>query len=94
LTQSAAAGNSNFYLYTNFSPLENSVSAGRVEYNSNVQTTASRVSLSRYTRDGVDIAMFLTGVSKVNVLYIQTQSSSDNFIKYNIIAEPSMTGFV
>jgi hypothetical protein len=85
LTQSANSGNSNFYLYnsinTSFSP---PVGSGNVEYNSPDQALATIVYISHITRDNIDIEIFFQNVSTLNLLYLQDQNDSNNYIKYDI----------
>ena len=91
ITQSANSGNSNFYLYTSigtsFAP---PITAGNVEYNNANQSLATFVYISHLTRDNIDIDIFLQNISTLNILYIQDQNSSLNFIRYDITGTPTI----
>ena len=85
LTQSANSGNSNFYLYTSintsFAP---PITAGNVEYNNANQSLATIVYISHLTRDNIDIEIFFQNISTLNILYLQDQNDSTNYIRYDI----------
>ena len=85
LTQSANSGNSNFYLYTSINTSNAPpVASGNVEYNHPDQSLATIVYISHITRDNIDIEIFFQNVSTLNLLYLQDQNNSNNYIKYDI----------
>jgi hypothetical protein len=91
ITQSANSGNSNFYLYTSintsFAP---PITAGNVEYNNADQSLATFVYISHLTRDNIDIEVFFQNVSTLNILYLQDQNVSTNYIRYDITGSPTI----
>ena len=91
LTQSANSGNSNFYLYTSINTsYAPPITAGNVEYNNANQSLATIVYISHLTRDNIDVDIFLQNISTLNILYIQDQNDSQNFIRYDITGTPTM----
>ena len=91
LTQSANSGNSNFYLYTSINTsYAPPITAGNVEYNNANQSLATIVYISHLTRDNIDVDIFLQNISTLNILYIQDQHDSQNFIRYDITGTPTM----
>ena len=86
ITQSANSGNSNFYLYHNNSNGGRAppIAAGDIEYNTITQAAATFVYISHLTRDNIDVEIFFQNVSTLNILYIQDQDNSANFIRYDI----------
>lgn len=91
LTQSANSGNSNFYLYDSSTSGSTTPTAGLITYNNAVQADATTIYISHLTRDGIDIEVFFKQVSTTTDVYIQDQSTSENYIQYNIIATPTIT---
>ena len=91
LQQSAVSGNSNFYLYNNHSgstiPPPNS---GFIGYNNSTQADASIIYINHTTRDSIDIEIFYSQITQLNDVYIQDQNNSNNFIRYNITAIPTI----
>ena len=87
LTQSAQPGQSNYYLYNNITNITAPI-GGQVTYNNSAQGFAAFVYISHLTREGVDIDVFLASVNVLNDLYIQDETDSTNFIKYNITGPP------
>jgi hypothetical protein len=78
-------GSSNIYLY-NSSTNTNliTINSGQIRYNNSVQQNANQICISHITRDSIDIDAFLSLVNKGTVIYIQDQSTSLNYIKYNV----------
>ena len=91
ISQSANSGNSNFYLYTSINTSNAPpITSGHVEYNNANQSLATIVYLSHLTRDNIDIEIFLQNISTLNILYIQDQNDSTNFIRYDITGTPTI----
>lgn len=91
LTSSSNAGNSNFYLYNNINGISSPPPAnGDVGYNATTLATTSIVYISHRTRDGIDIDVYLALINTLNDLYLQDQSDSTNFAKFNIISAPTL----
>jgi len=85
LTQSANSGNSNFYLYTSINTSNAPpIASGNVEYDNVNQSLATFVYISHLTRDNIDIEIFFQNVSTLNILYLQDQNDSNNYIRYDI----------
>lgn len=85
ITQSANSGNSNFYLYNSINTSNAPpVASGNVEYNNANQSLATIVYISHLTRDNIDIEIFFQNVSTLNILYLQDQNDSTNYIRYDI----------
>ena len=82
LKQSAAAGNSNYYVFktggTGTSPASGYITWGNYQY------LATKVYLSKTTTDGFDITPFVKDLSQLNDLYLQKKSSAGTYIRYNI----------
>jgi hypothetical protein len=92
LTQSANSGNSNFYLYHNVNNIIYPAPAsGSVVYNHLDQESATVVYISHLTRDNIDIEIFFQNVSTLNILYLQDQDNSANFIRYDITGNATIT---
>ena len=88
ITQSANSGNSNFYLYTSINTSNAPpITAGNVEYNNVNQSLATFVYISHLTRDNIDIEIFFQNVSTLNILYLQDQNDSTNYIRYDITGD-------
>ena len=91
LEASAQNGNANFYLYNNVNGLSvPPPSNGQVTYNATTLAATTLVYISHLTRDGVDIDVYLTLITTLDDLYIQDQSNSVNFAKYNITGSPTL----
>ena len=91
LTQSAASGNSNFYLYRSIDGVTTPPPfSGEIIYDNSSQSLATIVYISHLTRDNIDIEVFFKQVNQLSDLYIQDQTSSINFIKYNITGTPTL----
>lgn len=85
LQASGSSGNSNIYLYNNHSGvLTPPPTSGDIGYNNTVQDSATIVYISHLTRDGIDVEVFYQSINSLYDLYIQDQSTSVNFIRYNI----------
>lgn len=87
----SSSGSSNIYLYnsstdTNLITINN----GQIRYNNSVQPSATQICISHLTRDGIDIDPFLELVAINNIIYIQDQSTSANYIKYKVVGPPSV----
>jgi hypothetical protein len=87
-----AGGSSNIYLYnssTNTNLL--TITSGQIRYNNAVQANANQICISHLTRDNIDIDAFLELVAVSNIIYIQDQNTSLNYIKYKVTAPPSIS---
>ena len=88
---SANSGNSNFYLYKSHANTPTPPpTAGLVYYNNTVQKDATVVYINHKTDDNIDIEVFFSNLSTLNEVYIQQKTLSENFIKYNITATPTI----
>jgi len=88
----SGSGSSNIYLYnssTNTDLLN--ITSGQIRYNNSVQPNANQICISHLTRNSIDIDPFLELVAVNNIIYIQDQSTSVNYIKYKVIAPPSVS---
>ena len=89
LAASAQNGNANFYLYNNINGLSAPPPAnGKVSYNAATLATTTFVYISHLTRDSVDIDIYFALINTLDDLYIQDQSNSVNFAKFNITGAP------
>lgn len=82
----SSSGSSNIYLYnssTNTNLL--TITSGQIRYNNSVQPTANQICISHLTRDNVDIDAFLELIAINNIIYIQDQNTSLNYIKYKVL---------
>jgi len=61
------------------------ITSGQIRYNNSVQPTANQISISHLTRNGIDIDPFLELIAVNNIIYIQDQSTSLNYIKYKVV---------
>jgi hypothetical protein len=87
----SSSGSSNIYLYnssTNTDLL--TITSGQIRYNNSVQPTANQICISHLTRDNVDIDAFLELIAVNNIIYIQDQSTSLNYIKYKVLVVQSV----
>jgi hypothetical protein len=90
-TTSGSGGNSsNIYLYDNNLTTTPVPSTGTIRFNNVAQASATIIYVSSVTRDSIDIDEFLTLISDLNIVYIQDQSSSLNFIKFSVTAAPTI----
>ena len=90
-TSSGSGGNSsNIYLYDNDLTTTPVPSSGTIRFNNAIQASATIIYVSSVTRDSIDIDEFLTLISDLNIVYIQDQNSSVNFIKYTVTADPTI----
>jgi hypothetical protein len=88
---SANSGNSNFYLYKSHANTPTPPpTAGLVYYNNTIQKNATIIYISHKTDDNTDIEVFFSNLSTLNEVYIQQKTLSENFIKYNITATPTI----
>ena len=91
LQYSANSGNSNFYLYKSHTNTPTPPpTAGLVYYNNATQKNATIIYISHKTDDNIDIEVFFSNLSILNDVYIQQKTLSENFIKYNITATPTI----
>ena len=91
LEASAQNGNANFYLYNNINGLSIPQPAnGDVSYDATTLALTTTVYISHLTRDGVDIDVYLALITTLDDLYIQDQTNSANFAKFNITAPPTL----
>ena len=91
LQYSANSGNSNFYLYKSHTNTPTPPpTAGLVYYNNAVQKDATIIYISHKTDDNIDVEVFFNNLSTLNDVYIQQKTLSENFIKYNITATPTI----
>ena len=90
LTQSANSGNSNFYLFDSSTTQDTTPPLGDITYNNAVQASATIIYISHVTRDGIDIEVFFKQLSTLTDVYIQDQSTSVNYIQYNITGTPTI----
>ena len=89
LAASAQNGNANFYLYNNVNGLSVPPPAsGTVSYNASTLAATTLVYISHLTRDNVDIDIYFALINTLDDLYIQDQSNSVNFAKFNITGAP------
>ena len=91
LQYSANSGNSNFYLYKSHTntpapPPDD----GFVYYNNANQSLVTLIYISHLTDDVIDIEVFYSNISSLNEVYLQDKSLSDNYIRYNITATPTI----
>ena len=92
LESSANAGNSNFYLYDNTNSISDITPVnGEVIINSNTNTTATIVYISHISRDNIDVEVYWQFINQLTDLYIQDQSLSTNYVRYNISGTPTIT---
>jgi len=85
LQQSGSNASSNIYLYNNHSGvLTPPPTNGDIAYNNSTQDSATIVYISHLTRDSIDVEVFYQSINSLYDLYIQDQSTSVNFIRYNI----------
>jgi len=87
----SSSGSSNIYLYnssTNTNLL--TINAGQIRYNNSVQPSANQICISHLTRDNVDIDAFLELIAINNIIYIQDQNASLNYIKYKVLVVQSV----
>lgn len=91
LSQSASSGNSNFYLYKSHTNTPTPPpTGGFVYYNNAIQKNATIIYISHLTDDNIDIEIFFQNLSTLNEVYIQQKTVSENYIKYNITANPTV----
>ena len=83
-TSSGNNENSNIYLYKNNTTTSPPPSNGQIRYNDSVQQLATILYISHRTRDTIDIDPFLSQITTLNLIYIQDQEVSLNYIKYNV----------
>jgi len=83
VTTPSGGGSSNIYLYNNSTDLLPPPNNGQIRYNAS-QTSATELYVSHRTRDTIDIDAFLEQISTVDIIYIQDQENSLNYIKYNV----------
>jgi hypothetical protein len=87
----SSSGSSNIYLYnssTNTDLLN--INSGQIRYNNSVQPIANQICISHLTRDNVDIDAFLELIAINNIIYIQDQNTSLNYIKYKVVLVQSV----
>lgn len=80
-----AGGQSNLYLYrssTNPTP----TILGRIQWNTLPQNTATTLYINHLTDDNIDIDPFLSQIRPDDILYIQDQSVSTNWVKYTVLS--------
>ena len=91
LEASAQNGNANFYLYNNINGVSSPPpSSGDVSYNATTLSATTIVYINHITRDFVDIGVYFGLITTLDDLYIQDQSNSLNFAKFNIISAPTI----
>ena len=79
------SGQSNLYLYrSSTNPIPTIL--GRIQWNTLPQNTATTIYINHLTDDGIDIDPFLSQIRPDDILYIQDQTLSTNWIKYNVIS--------
>jgi hypothetical protein len=91
LTQSANSGTSNFYLFDSsqgagLPPIAN----GTVKYNNANQSLATVIYISHVTRDSVDIEIFFQQITTISQIYLQDQTNSSNYIRYDVSSNPTI----
>ena len=92
LESSANAGNSNFYLYNNTNSMSDITPInGEVIIDSTTNTSATFVYISHVTRDNIDVEVYWQFINQLTDLYIQDQSLSANYVRYNITGTPTIT---
>ena len=92
LESSANAGNSNFYLYDNTNSISDITPiTGEVIIDSTSNTTATFVYISHITRDNIDVEVYWQFINQLTDLYIQDQSLSTNYVRYNITGLSTIT---
>ena len=91
LTNSGDGVNSNIYLYNNNLTITAPPANGQIRYNNASLPLATQIFVSHLTRDNIDIDAFLALISQLSIIYIQDQDSSLNYIRYNVIAPPTLT---
>lgn len=85
LQYSANSGNSNFYLYNSTVGITTPPpTLGHIGYNNAIQANATILYISHQTRDNIDIDIFLEQLSATQDVYLQDQTNSLNYIRYNI----------
>jgi hypothetical protein len=88
----SSSGSSNIYLYSSSTNTDLlTINAGQIRYNNSVQPIANQICISHLTRNSIDIDPFLELVAINNIIYIQDQNTSLNYIKYKVIAPPSVS---
>jgi len=87
---SGGGGDSNIYLYNNSTNISPPPSNGQILYNDSVQQTATLLYVSHRTRDTIDIDEFLVQITTLNLIYIQDQENSTNYIKYDVTGPISL----
>jgi len=85
-TSSGNNENSNIYLYNNNTNILPPPGIGQIRYNNSSQQLATELYISHRTRDTLDIDAFLALITTLNIIYIQDQENSLNYIKYNVDA--------
>ena len=91
ITQSANSGNSNFYLYTSHGGISVPPPAtGQIAYNNANQSLATEIYIDHITSDNIDIEIFFQNITTLTDVYIQDKNDSTNFIRYNVIAPPTI----
>ena len=80
-----AGGQSNLYLYrSSTSPTPTIL--GRIQWNTLPQNIATTIYINHLTDDNIDIDPFLAQIRPDDILYIQDQSVSTNWIRYTVLS--------
>jgi hypothetical protein len=89
VSNSGNGTNSNIYLYNNNNTHTPIPANGQIRFNQPANQDATQLYISHRTRDGIDIEdPFLSSISTLNIIYIQDQDISENFIRFNVNTPP------
>jgi len=89
LNNSGDGVNSNIYLYNNNTTTTPIPASGQIRFNQPINENSTQLYISHRTRDGLDIEdPFLSSISTLNIIYIQDQDISENYIRFNVTSAP------
>ena len=85
------AGQPNIYLYNNNnSSIEPIPGAGQIRTNNLDNQLTTIIYINHLTSDNIDIDIFLSQISILSVIYMQDKNNALNYVRFNVIAPPTV----
>jgi len=93
IVATSQAGQPNIYLYnnnTNNSSIEPIPGAGQIRTNNLDNQLTTIIYINHLTSDNIDIDIFLSQISILSVIYMQDKNNALNYVRFNVIAPPTV----
>ena len=91
IVATSQAGQPNIYLYNNNNSSIGPIpGAGQIRTNNLDNQLTTIIYINHLTSDNIDIDIFLSQISILSVIYMQDENNALNYVRFNVIAPPTV----